>query len=53
MMVVQELSESDWHSRVVACEKIIETLPNAAIISFSDEAYFHISGCVNKQNFRY
>ena len=26
---------------------------NSTILLTSDEAYFHLSGCVNKQNFRY
>jgi len=28
-------------------------LPDNAVVSFSDEAHFHISGCVNKQNMHY
>ena len=32
---------------------MIERLPDDAVVFFSDEAHFHISGCVNKQNMRY
>lgn len=53
MLTVQELSERDWHSRIVACNEMIENLLNDMIVYFSDEAHFHVSGCVNKQNFRY
>ena len=35
------------------CRGMIETLPHDAVVFFSDEAHFHLSGCVNKQNFRY
>jgi len=53
IMVVQELSVSDWRRRVVAYEKLIETLPNAAVLFFNDEAHFYLSGYVNKQSFQY
>lgn len=36
-----------------ACHNILESLPPDNIVSFSDEAHFHLSSCVNKQNFRY
>jgi hypothetical protein len=35
------------------CRGMTETLPHDAVVFFSDEAHFHLSGCVNKQNFRY
>lgn len=47
--IVQELHERDLVSRQNACEALLENLPDAVVV-FSDEAYFHISGCVNKQN---
>ena len=31
-------------------EVLVDTLPNDALVFFSDEAHFHLSGCVNKQN---
>jgi len=52
MVVVQELTQQDWINRVEACQHFIERLPDDAVF-FSDEAHFHISGCVNKQNMRY
>ena len=51
MVVVQELTQQEWINRV--CEHLIERLPDDAVVFFSDEAHFHISGCVNKQNMRY
>jgi hypothetical protein len=52
MVVVQELTQQDWINRVEACQHLGEGLPDDAAV-FSDEAHFHISGCVNKQNMRY
>jgi hypothetical protein len=53
MMIVQELRECDWLSRQASCEAILENVPADADVLSSYEAYFHLSGCVNKQNFRY
>lgn len=53
MAVTQELSERDFIARRNACEALHENLPHDALVFFSDEAHFHISGCVNKQNMRY
>lgn len=53
MVMAQELSQQDRQNRLQACENFIENLPEDAHIFFSDEAHFHISGCVNKQNMRY
>ena len=53
MAVVQELTEQDWINRVEACQHLIERLPDDTVVFFRDEAHFHISGCVNKQNMRY
>lgn len=52
-MVVQELSERDWASRIASCHAILDNVPNNAVVLSSDEAHFHLSGYVNKQNFRY
>ena len=53
MAVAQELGERDFHARRNACEALRENLPQDALVFFSDEAHFHISGYVNKQNMRY
>lgn len=53
IMVAQELSPTDWGRRVECCEAILQQVPPTAILWTSDEAHFHLSGCVNKQNFRY
>lgn len=53
LAVVQELTERDFVARQNACEMLINNLPEDAVVFFSDEAHFHISGCVNKQNMRY
>ncbi|PNF29317.1 hypothetical protein B7P43_G07822 [Cryptotermes secundus] len=48
-VVVQELSPHDLQKG----ETLLETLPPDALVFFSDEAHFHISGYVNKQNMCY
>jgi hypothetical protein len=52
MMVVQELRERDWLSRQASCEAMLENVPPDADVLSSDD-HFHLSGSVNKQNFRY
>ena len=52
VVVVQELIQQDWINRVETRQHLIERLPDA-VVFFSDEVHFHISGCVNKQNMRY
>ena len=34
-------------------KSLLEDLPLDALVLFSDEAHFHTSGCVNKQNMHY
>lgn len=53
LVIGQELSERDFNSRRNGCEAFLESVPDDAIVFFSDEAHFHLSGCVNKQNMRY
>ncbi|PNF21918.1 hypothetical protein B7P43_G01779 [Cryptotermes secundus] len=36
----------------MACKTLLETLPPDALVFFSDETHFHLSGCVKKQNMR-
>ena len=53
MVMVQQLTERDYEARQTSCEQLVDTLPNGTLVFFSDEAHFHLSGCVNKQNMRY
>ncbi|PNF32845.1 hypothetical protein B7P43_G03467 [Cryptotermes secundus] len=53
MVVVQELSPRDFQNRITACAMLLEKIPLDALHFFSDEAHFHLSGYVNKQNMRY
>jgi len=53
MMVAQELSVTDWETRRTLSEDILQHVPPTAVVWCSDEAHFHLSGTVNKQNFRY
>jgi hypothetical protein len=53
MMLGQELSERDHANRRAIIAEILEQVPAAAVLLSSDEAHFHISRAVNKQNFRY
>ncbi|GBN67020.1 hypothetical protein AVEN_86932-1 [Araneus ventricosus] len=52
MMLVQEMKECDWPNRKKCCEVVLENVAPDDVLS-SDEAHFHLSGCVNKQNLRY
>jgi hypothetical protein len=53
MMLAQELSERDHANRRAISAEILEQIPAAAVLLSSDEAHFHVSGAINKQNFRY
>ena len=53
IMVVQELSESDYETRTNLSRDIFQSIPPTSVAICSDEAHFHLSGTVNKQNFRY
>ena len=53
IMVVQELSESDYETRTNLSRDILHSIPPTSVTICSDEAHFHSSGTVNKQNFRY
>ena len=48
MAIVQKLHAQDWENRV-NCWKHILTSYRYSLIS--DEAHFHLTDCVNKQNF--
>ena len=51
--IVQKLHAQDWENRVNCCQCILANMSHTAILLTSDEAHFHLIGCVNKQNFRY
>ena len=53
IMVVQELSERDYKTRTKLSRDILQSIPPTSVTICSDEAHFHLSGMVNKQNFRY
>lgn len=53
MMITQELSERDFETRRAVHEDILQNIPVGAVLISSNEADFHLSGSVNKQNFRY
>ena len=53
IMVVQELSERDYETRTNLSRDILQSISPTSVTICSDEAHFHLSGMVNKQNFRY
>lgn len=52
LTMVQDLKPRDYVARRNACETLLG-MPQDSLVFFSDEAHFHLSGCVNKQNMRY
>lgn len=53
IMMCQELSPADYANRRNLCEQMLAQIPPQAAFFSSDEAHFHLTGIVNKQNFRY
>jgi len=53
MTVAQELSVTDWETCRTFSEDILQHVPPTAVLWCSDEAHFHLSSNVNKQNFWY
>ena len=53
MVIAQEMSDRDFETHVTLCHDLLRNVPRTAVLLFSDEAHFHLSGTVNKQNFRY
>jgi hypothetical protein len=51
MVVVRGLSDRDVANRSTVAERLIRIMSDDVIL-VTDEAHFHLSGCVNKQNFR-
>ena len=52
-MIVQEFSERDYETRTNLYQDILQFIPPTSVTICSDEAHFHLSGMVNKPNFRY
>jgi hypothetical protein len=50
MVVVQELSDGVMANHSMVAERLIRILFNDVIILMTDEAHFHLFGCVNKQH---
>lgn len=57
IQVVQKLKEADKPLRVAFCRQFLQILKNDEnqlnFLMMTDEAHFHLSGYVNKQNYRY
>ena len=53
MMIVQELMPPDFQNRVNRAQEMKNRILLRSTFFSSDEAHFHLSGAVNKQNFRY
>jgi hypothetical protein len=53
MVVVQELSDHDMSNHSTVPECLIRILSDYVIVLMTGKAHFHLSGYVNKQNFRY
>jgi len=57
IQIVQALNTRDYGARVCFCEEMLDLIGEGEDlvnnIWMSDEARFHVSGFVNKQNFRY
>ena len=54
--IVQELSDCDMANRRISSEQLLEMLNDDGVINTAlmiDKAHFHLSGYVNKQNYRY
>ena len=55
-VIVQELSDRDLANRCISSEQLLKMLNDDAVINtilMTDEAHFHLSGYVNKQNYHY
>ena len=54
--IVQELSDCDMANRKISSEQLLEMLNDDGVINtvlMTDEAHYHLSGYVNKQDYRY
>jgi len=53
IVVTQQLIEKDWETYSTVCRDLLRNVPLGDIMLFTDKAHVHLSGMVNKQNFRY
>lgn len=53
MAFVHTIQNGDYQRRVDASQTLLQNVPKNSILLTSDEAHFHLSGYVNKQNYRY
>ena len=56
IVIVQELIDRDMVNRWISSEQLLEMLNDDGVIKtllMTDEAHFHLSDYVNKQNYRY
>jgi len=55
IQIIQALNTRDYGARVRFCQEMLDLIDEDLVNSIwmSDEAHFHVSGFVNKQNFRY
>ncbi len=55
MGLTQQLKLTDYSDRSVFCERMLDAIHNGEMnlsdLVFSEEAYFHLDGNVNKQNY--
>jgi hypothetical protein len=54
--IVQGLSDHDMANHRISSEQLLEMLNNDGVINtvlMIDEAHFHLSGYLNKQNYHY
>jgi len=54
--IVQELSDHDMANRRISSEQLLKMLNDDGVINtvlMTDEAHFHLSGYVNKQDYHY
>jgi hypothetical protein len=53
IVIAQVLSERDCETRTIFCRELLQNISRTAVLLFTNEAHFHLSGKVNKQNLQY
>ena len=51
-MIAQDLLERYHEIPVACCKDILENVPADDVLITNDKAHFHLTGFVNRQNFR-